>query len=127
MVRVLLDASFLIRCAEFKVDLYGQLARLLPGAVEFVALDRTIGEVGKVAARPTKEGLAARLALMLLRKKGVRVATAGEGHVDTLIVQAARPGDIVATQDLGLKRRLRQKGIGIAALRGKEHVILTGV
>jgi rRNA-processing protein FCF1 len=127
MTRVILDASLLIRCAELKVDLYADLARIIPGSVELVVLDRTLGELRGIASGSTKEGRAAKLALLLLQKKGVVVIPAGgPGDVDTLILNAARTSDVVATQDMGLKRRLRQKHVRLAVLREKQHVVLVG-
>lgn len=63
---------------------------------------------------------AAKLALSLLKAKGVTVLES-KGHVDDLLVAYSKKGFVVLTQDLGLKRRLQKPYLTI---RQKKRIMV---
>ena len=122
MKKIVLDTSFLISCANFKIDWEQELKRICDFAFEVVLLDRVAEELKTVR----KDKIAAKLALAILKHKKIfAIPTDDERQsVDTLIVAfAAKNKALVATQDFGLKRRLRQKRIRTITIRQKGHLI----
>jgi len=123
MKKIVLDTSFLISCANFKIDWEQELKRICDFAFEVVLLDRVAEELKTVR----KDKIAAKLALAILKHKKIfAIPTDDERQsVDTLIVAfAAKNKALVATQDLGLKQRLRAKLARTITIRQKGHLVL---
>jgi rRNA-processing protein FCF1 len=124
MKKIILDTSFLISCANFKIDWEQELKRICDFAFEVILLDRVAEELKTVR----KDKIAAKLALAILKHKKIyAIPTAGDERqsVDSLIVAfAAKNKALVATQDLGLKQRLRAKLARTITIRQKGHLVL---
>ena len=124
MKKIVLDTSFLISCANFKIDWERELKRICDFTFEPVLLDRVAEELKTVR----KDKIAAKLALAILKHKKIfAMLTDGDESqpVDSLILGfAAKNKALVATQDLGLKRRLRTKRIRTITIRQKGHLVL---
>ena len=124
-MKILLDTNFLLIPAQFKVDIFSEFERIVPGRVELFILDKSIVELKGIVTgknQKFKHKLAASLALQLVKAKKVRVLPTKEDlDVDSLLVKSK--GFVVATQDIGLKRRLKKAGIKIVALRSKKHLV----
>jgi rRNA-processing protein FCF1 len=110
-----------------------------------VVLDKTIDELNKICKGKTKDARAAQLGLALLnarlaanptiwekilglvphdkKERKVRVVKANK-YVDDAIVEMADKNTIVATNDGGLKKRLKKKDIPVFTMRGKKQIIL---
>jgi rRNA-processing protein FCF1 len=118
-VRILLDANFLMIPAQFGVDIFQELERLVGGSTELVTIPQVIEELRKKASRTGKSASQARLALQLAERHGVRlVDPAGVGLVDDLVAQTARRlGCPVATNDRQLRKMLKAKGVPVVYLR----------
>lgn len=88
-------------------------------------MDKTLNELESVAYRGGKSAVLVKLVKTILRLKNVSVIeTSKQGIVDDLILSLANANTIVATQDLGLKRRLRLKGVQIVTVRKKSHLLI---
>jgi hypothetical protein len=125
MRRIILDTNFLLVPGQFKVDIFSEIRRICDFAYKLYIVDRSIDELNKLADGKSKDARAAKLGLSLMRAKHVSVIkTAGEGHVDDLIVAAVKKGDIAATQDINLKKRVKRKGARIITMRQKKFLIL---
>lgn len=123
--KVILDTNFLlIPCSE-GVDVYAELEKVVSCAFDFVVMRGSWGELDRLHFfGSSKERRQAKLAKVILGKKSVKIQDHHEAGVDDAIVLHARVGDIVATMDKELRRRLKLKGVDVAVLRQRSHVIL---
>ncbi len=118
---VLLDTNFLLLPHQHGVDVFSEIERLVPEKHEVATLSTVVGELEELTG-PSKDGVAANVALQLLREKGVVVLPA-EGGVDESIVEKAGGGGVlVGTNDRELKSQLRSKGVELLVLRGRNHL-----
>ncbi len=124
MKTIILDTNFLVDCLAWKVDFFRELERILPFTYEMKVVDKTVDELDQIikTAKPD-EKVGARLAKQLIAKKRIGVIpTDKKGYTDTLILKFTSKDTIVATQDQGFKRRLKEKGISVIIIRQKRYL-----
>ena len=127
MRKVILDSNFLFIPGYFGIDIIDGIEKLCPFAYELTVVKQTISELEKL--RKTlrgKELQALKLAEAIVKKSHIRIIKTDEDlDADSAIVEIADPRhDIVATQDMGLKRRLRNKGVPLIILRQRRYLQL---
>ncbi len=125
MKRIVLDTNFLMIPAQFKVDIFSELNRLMIEPYEMFAFDSTIDELEKISSGKRKDRNAAKVALQLIKQKNLkRLHNSIHGYTDDFILEGVTNKDIVCTQDLALKRRLKikHKGIAFINLKSKKYL-----
>ena len=124
MKTIILDTNFLFIPAQFKVDIFREIDRVITAPHQMAILDRSVEELEHLAKTAKgKDKEAAKLGLSLLKAKALKIIpTHSRAPVDDLIVELADKDTIVATQDQGLKRRLM--GVPLIVLRAKKKLIL---
>ena len=121
MKKVIIDTNALMAIGEFKVDVFSELENCCDFKYRLFVLGGTIDELKKITDEQRgKYKRAAKLALSLLKVKNVGVLN-GNGNVDDLLVEHSIKGDLVLTQDIGLKRRLKKPYLTI---RQKKKVVV---
>jgi len=120
MKTILLDTSFLVECAQNRVDIHGELTRILDFSFNVGILDRTLDELETIVSRGGKEAAAAKLAKTILLTKHITIFPTSGGHTDYLLLERANLETIVATVDRDLKARLKKKGQPVIVIRGKK-------
>ena len=127
MKKILLDTNFLLIPAQFNVDIFAEIHRIMPSTYELYVLDKTIDELTHLSIdkkQKVNDRRAANLALQLIVAKKVNILkSSGNSYVDDLLVNSN--GYIIATQDVILKRRLKAKNIKIITLRSKKILIFS--
>ena len=128
MKHVLIDTNFLLIPAQFRVDIFSEIDRILVLPYELCIVDTTVDELEKIRNSDAsgKDKAAAGLALKLLASKKVHhLKTEKNLNTDELIVELAKQPDfIVATQDMALKRILKHNGVQMIVLRQKKYLKL---
>ncbi|MBN1545011.1 nucleotide-binding protein [Candidatus Woesearchaeota archaeon] len=127
MKHIILDTNFLLIPAQFKVDIFSEIQKIMEVPYELCIVDRTLEELDKLKDSASgRDKQAARLALQLLKAKEVRsLKTEKNLNTDKLIVELAKPADfIVATQDMALKDVLKRKSVQLIVLRQKKYLKL---
>ncbi len=129
MKQIILDTNFLLIPAQFKVDIFAEIERIMDEPYELCIVDSTIDELEKLRASDSISGenkRAAGLALQLIKAKGIcHLKTEKNLNTDKLIVELAKQSDcIVATQDKDLKRILKENRIRLIVLRQKNYLEL---
>ena len=128
MKTVLLDTNFLLIPAQFRVDIISEIDRICVFRYNLAVLDRTIDELKAIMdEQKGKHKAAAKLGLDILKKNKIKILKTKEKtkHVDDIIVKIAdKDKTLVATLDLGLKKRLARKGIPLIILRQKRYLAL---
>lgn len=109
MKTVILDTNFLLIPHQFRIDIIRELDKLLESAHEFVIGEPVMAELNGLARTRRKEGIAARVALQGIGKKGMRIIASPVPRADDWIVEycTGHPGTIVCTNDIELRRRLK--------------------
>ncbi|MDD5317572.1 MAG: nucleotide-binding protein [Candidatus ainarchaeum sp.] len=119
--RVWLDANFLMLPAQFKVDIFAELERVIEEPFELLAPSGVLGELGNVSAGRGIDAAAARVALKIAGSGRVKIVQS-EGPVDDWLAEKAGEGDVVCTNDLGLIRRLRGRKVRRVQMVGRSHL-----
>ncbi|MBI4144299.1 hypothetical protein HY486_03565 [Candidatus Woesearchaeota archaeon] len=114
---LLLDTSFILSCAEHKIDLFTELERTTGIAPHY--LTKTTDELKGIATGNSKRAETAKLAIAFLKRMTSIPST---GYVDEDILSKTQQGDIVATTDKRLRTLLKQKGIRILIIRQRKYV-----
>ena len=122
-MKILLDTNFLLIPAQFNVDIFTEINKLVNKKYELFVLDKTIDELKSLSAdkkQKLKDRRAAKLGLQLLKAKKVKILKKLGESVDDIL--ANLKGYTIATQDAALKRRIKSKKI---ILRAKKKLVFS--
>jgi rRNA-processing protein FCF1 len=128
-VKVILDSNFLMAPFQFHIDIFEELEYLLQKKVDFIVPSSVKLELTSISARGGEGAAEASLALQLAsRCRVVDVTLQPQETVDDAIVKAAQKlGAVVATNDIELKKRLRDINIPVVYLREKSKLEVEGI
>lgn len=121
MKTVLLDTSFLVACAEFRIDYAEELRRVIDERFVLAVVEGVLRELDSLVENGGKKGLSARLARTILKQRSVQVLPS-VGHVDRAITKLAGKDAVVATIDGELKRTLKRKNVQLVVVRQKKYL-----
>ncbi len=127
MKTIILDTNFLMMPASLGVDIFSEIDRICDFSYELCVVDKTLSELENIREeQPGKHKMAAKLGLRLIKAKALKIITTPQDKsVDQLIINMVNSRDyIVATNDGGLKRRLKAKKIPLILLRQKKYLSL---
>ncbi len=121
---VVLDTNFLLVPFQFKIDVLRELDFLVDVSHYFVISSRAVKELEAIGKAIGKDGMAARLALKMVRANGDRIKIVeSDVEVDDWIVEFAKANRaIVCTNDSGLRRRLKSAKVKVAAMKSRSRV-----
>lgn len=126
-MNLLLDSSFILSLVELGFDAVAMLEDSLDMKLEPCVLTETLRELKRISARGGKRGREAQLALRIAEKYSALNWPERTASVDEAIAQAAgRWGCVVATNDMGLKRKLRASGVAVAFIRKDKRIGVEG-
>jgi len=128
-VKVVLDSNFLMIPFQFNLDIFQELEYLLQKKVDLVVPSAVKGELTQISARGGEGAAEASLALQLAsRCRVVEVTLAPGENVDDAIIRASQKlRAVVATNDIELKKKLRDINIPVVYLRDKSKLEVEGV
>lgn len=119
-MRILLDTNFLLIPAQFKIDVFEELKRF----GEPLTISVCVIELKKLSRKKGKPGEHARIALLLLKKKKIKIVKA-KGEADFALMNHAKKFNCaVATNDRKLIKALKNNGIKIIRMRQKKYLIM---
>ena len=130
--KIILDTNFLLIPGQFKVDIFSEIDRICNFRYELVVVPETIVELKNIISigkNSNKDKMAAKLALLLLKKYKVRIIKNYRKvfkRADEAILQIVDKNSVVATQDRGLKKRLKDKTSRYIVLRQKQYLKFFG-
>ena len=110
MKKVILDTSFIMTCVRQKIDFFEHLEN---EGIEIVIPEQTIDEL---------MGLGQQTALDIIEKNTYRLVKLPGKDADNAIIKFSKenPEAIVATLDVGLKKRVKNKKM---IIRGRKKII----
>ncbi|MHC1570476.1 MAG: type II toxin-antitoxin system VapC family toxin [Methermicoccaceae archaeon] len=118
--KIVLDTSMLMLAHTHGVDVLSELERL--GFTEVVVPDCVLSELRGLARGRGKGGIAARVALGLAERCVSQPSREGIPTDDSVLEIAQELGAALATTDLQLKRRARERGVVVVGMRGLDHL-----
>lgn len=128
-VKVILDTNFLLIPAQFNVDIFSEIARIMDEPYQLCIMEKSFEELNKIITLSnSKDSRSAKLGLMLakslIKQKSLKTLTSfSNEYVDDLIVSKANKKVYVATQDKELKQRVKEKGAHIITLKQKKYLM----
>ncbi len=126
-MKVLVDASFLMLCAEAGRDFMHMAEEAIGEPIEPYVTEEVLNELKSIAGRGGRRG---RLAALALKIAGGMSLIRGGGDVPAdmrLLQEAARLKAAIATVDLSLIRRARSLGIPVMSIGSDMRIVFEGV
>jgi rRNA-processing protein FCF1 len=128
MVKVILDSNFLFIPFQFRIDIFEELNKLL-GKAEPVVLSTTLEELNSLVKRRSEKTRRQALAAIELAERCVivEVERGSEESYDDAVLRTAKKWNCpVATNDVALRKRLRESKVTTVFLRQKTRLEVDG-
>ncbi len=125
-MKVIVDASFLMLCAEMGRDLMQMAEEVIGEPIEPYVAGEVLDELKNIARKRGKRGRFASLALMAASRMKLIV---GERNMPTdlrLLQEAGRLKAAIATVDLNLMRQARSLGIPVISVGSDKRIVFEG-
>lgn len=117
-MKVILDANFLVDAVKFGIDLNKDLA----GNEVFVT-DSIVFELEKIIKGSSMDSGLARIALIYVKAKGLKILKPKERNTDSSLVEYAKKGYAIATHDKELKKRIKKVKGKVIFIRQKRYLV----
>ncbi|HEX3013016.1 MAG TPA: twitching motility protein PilT [Methanobacterium sp.] len=112
--------------AQFHVDILAELERILPNYT-FVVPSFVIQELENIKKRSRgKDRIAASVALKLIESSNIDVIDADLKYKERVDDALLRISKVLCTNDRGLQKRARNKGLTVVYLRQKKYLAVEG-
>ena len=129
-LKVLLDTNFLLIPAQFGIDIFQELERIVSRKFELIILTEIIEELKNFSKKSIKRQKEAQIALDLAKRCKLIDSNYNNmslKNVDDIIFHSALTyGWIVATNDRKLRKKLRDHQIPVITLRKKAFLVIEG-
>ena len=123
---VVIDTNFFMVPFQFNVDIITELENLLP-SYKLTTPSFVINELkGLKRNNKGKIRLNANLALKLVNSSKVEIKDISLLENETVDDALLRVSEVLATNDIELKNRAKEKGITVAYLRQKKYIAVEG-
>jgi rRNA-processing protein FCF1 len=129
VVEVIMDSNALFAPLQFKIDILGELERLLDRRFELILLSPVRNELEMLASdSPPKTRRMAAFALEYAKKcRLVDVHSSAKTVDDAIVETAAKCRSPVFTNDAQLRKRLRNISVPVIYVRQKSHLAIEGM
>jgi len=121
MKKIFLDTNFLIDCIKFKID-FGEIYRLIEEQYEILIPSSVLKELKKMSVGKTKDSDFAKIALRLVEQKGFAIIEMKGKTTDESILKSVGKNDVVGTDDVELRKKLKTLGNKTIYLRAKKYL-----
>ena len=123
---VVIDTNFFMVPFQFNVDIIDELEKALP-SYKLTTPIFVINELkGLKRNNKGKIRLNADLALKLANSSNIEIKAISLENNETVDDALLRVSEVLATNDIELKKRARKKGITVAYLRQKKYIAIDG-
>ena len=123
---VVIDTNFFMVPFQFNVDIITELEKLLP-SYKLTTPSFVINELkGLKKNNKGKTRLNANLALKLANSSKIEIKDISLLENETVDDALLRVSEVLATNDIELKNRAKDKGITVAYLRQKKYIAVEG-
>ncbi len=121
---IILDTNFLLIPFRFKLNIISEIDYLVDRSHYYVVSSQTIEELKHIGKNRGKDGIAARLAIKMIKANSeiIQVIESNE-YVDDWVVKYATENNAIAcTNDAGLRGRLKKLKIKAITLKSKSKL-----
>jgi hypothetical protein len=119
---VILDTNFLLLPFQFKINIIKELDYLIEVSHRYVISSRTLAELKKLGKAVGRNGMAARLALKMVKASKIEIVKSNV-PVDDWVVRYARENRAIAcTNDSILRNRLMVLDIKVVTLKARSKL-----
>ncbi len=123
---VVIDTNFFMVPFQFNVDIIDELGKVLP-SYKLTTPIFVINELkGLKRNNKGKTRLNADLALKLANSSNIEIKDISLENNETVDDGLLRVSEVLATNDIELKKRAKDKGITVAYLRQKRYIAIDG-
>ena len=123
---VVIDTNFFMVPFQFNVDIISELEKILP-SYKLTTPSFVINELkGLKRNNKGKIRLNANLALKLANSSKIEIKDISLLENETVDDALLRVSEVLATNDIELKKRAKDKGITVAYLRQKKYIAVDG-
>lgn len=123
---VVIDTNFFMVPFQFNVDIIDELEKALP-SYKLTTSSFVINELkGLKRNNKGKIRLNADLALKLANSSNIEIKDISLENNETVDDALLRVSEVLATNDIELKKRAKKKGITVAYLRQKKYIAIDG-
>lgn len=123
---VVIDTNFFMVPFQFNVDIIDEFEKVLP-SYKLTTPIFVINELkGLKRNNKCKIRLNADLALKLANSSNIEIKDISLENNETVDDALLRVSEVLATNDIELKKRARKKGITVAYLRQKKYIAIDG-
>ena len=128
-VEIIMDSNALFAPMQFKIDVFGELERLLNRRFELVILSAVQHELEMLAsdASPKIRKMAVFAKQLAEKCKHVEVSFTAKTIDDAIIEAAAKNRTPVFTNDAQLRKKLRDISVPVIYVRQKSHLAIEGM
>ena len=122
--KVILDTNFLMLPHQHGVDIFSEINRLVSEDYDLLIPGKVADELVSISEKSAGiDGISARVALQLIRKKNINTVEYDKNVDDSIVDFVNNHADcIVCTNDKNLKRKIKNKA-QLISMRGKDHLI----
>ncbi|MBI2543136.1 MAG: PIN domain-containing protein [Candidatus Aenigmarchaeota archaeon] len=121
-MEIVLDTNFLIDLVKFKIDL-DAIYQIIPEPHSLSTLNSVLSELSQISKQKTKSGGYAKLALKVIEQNNIKILKF-QGSADMLLVQLAKEGMTIATNDTKLRKEIKSLGKKTIYLKAKKYVAI---
>lgn len=104
--------------AQFKIDIFSELR-----GNELFVLDGNITELENLSEGNSRDAIAAKIALDLVKRKDLKVLKSKEKNTDSSLLSYGKQRYAIATQDVILRDKLKKEGGKVIYIRQKKYVV----
>lgn len=123
---VVIDTNFFMVPFQFNVDVIDELEKLLP-SYKLTTSQFVINELkGLKHNKNNTIRLNASLALKLAKSSNIEIKDISLNEGETVDDALLRVSEVLATNDIDLKKRAKNKGISVVYLRQKKYISIDG-
>jgi len=115
---VAFDTNVLVAVERKKADVFSMARRLFGKSVRFVVTEQVKEELCQLGERGKSMERSVKVAKEVLKKEDVKVIGIKARDADASLLEAAKQGFCVATNDRRLRKRIKKLGGAIIYLRG---------
>ncbi|MDD5339995.1 MAG: nucleotide-binding protein [Candidatus ainarchaeum sp.] len=119
---VVLDTNFLLLPFQFRINIIRELDYLIEVSHRYVISSRTLDELKKLGKLVGKNGMAARLALKMVKANSIDVIRSGMPVDDWVVRYAKENGAIACTNDRILRKRLMDLDVKVVTLKARSKL-----
>lgn len=115
--RVALDTNMLLAIRQLRVDVFSEVEKMFGKNVEFAVPEQVLAELKGLALEGKEMGKSVGMALDEIGRHCVEKKLIGAPDADAALAKMAKQGFIVASNDAGLRKRIKGFGGKVIYLR----------